>query len=95
MSLADDDGNGRRRLVLGGLVALLLLIVFGCGLGLRTVEAESGLQEARDNAQDAKDALLKGDAEGATRFAAAAKTHAQEARDATHSIPWTITAAVP
>ncbi len=94
-SLADDEGNGRRRLVLGGLVVLLLVIVFGCWLGFRTVEAKSGLQEARHSAQDAKDALLKGDAEGASQFAAAAKTHAQEARDATHSIPWTITAAVP
>ena len=56
-------------------------------------EVESG--QAQDSAQQAKDALLSGKSEDATRFAESAQFHAHRARAATHSLPWNVAAAVP
>ena len=68
---------------------------FGCWLGVRAIDAKSNLEQARDNAQQAKDALLQGNVENASRFASGAQSHAQAAHDATHSLSWNIAAALP
>ncbi len=63
--------------------------------GLQALEAKSNLEQARNSAQQAKDALLKGNTEDASQWADDAHSHAQAARDATHSLPWNIAAVVP
>jgi hypothetical protein len=85
----------RRHILIGGLCLLLLVVAFGAWLTVRSLDAKSNLEAARDNAQQAKDALLRGDTEDAAASADKAHSHAQQARDATHSIPWSIASAVP
>jgi hypothetical protein len=94
---ADDDGkpSSRRDAKLAGILLLLALIGFGCWLGVRAFEAKSGLEQARNSAQQAKDALLQGDTADASQWADDARSHAQAARAATHSLPWSIAAVVP
>ncbi|QEN12695.1 DUF4012 domain-containing protein [Mycolicibacterium sp. ELW1] len=100
VDLTDDDDDERpwyrsRNVVWGALGALLVLIVFGGWLGLRADQAKTGLEQARASAQQAKDALLQGNTKDASHFAADAQSHAQAARDATHSVPWNIVSVVP
>ncbi|BCI51700.1 hypothetical protein NIIDNTM18_09780 [Mycolicibacterium litorale] len=99
-----DEGEGRPKMLrhlrrhpvaFGGLVVLVLLVAFGGWLAIRAFEAKSNLEAARNNAQQAKDALLDGDTQGAAAHAGDAQLHAQQARDATHSVPWNIASAVP
>jgi hypothetical protein len=73
----------------------LLAIAFGCWLGYEAVHAKSNLEEARTSAQQVKEALLKGNSEDAARWSNEARTHAQTARDSTHSLPWNVASAVP
>ncbi|WP_179474473.1 DUF4012 domain-containing protein [Mycolicibacterium vinylchloridicum] len=94
----DDDERRwfqRREVVWGALAALLIVVAFGCWLGLRAQQAKSALEQARHSAQQTKDALLQGNTKDASRFAADAQSHAQAARDATHSVPWSIVSVVP
>lgn len=51
----------RHPVAFGGLVVLVLLVAFGGWLAIRAFEAKSNLEAARNNAQQAKDALLDGD----------------------------------
>ncbi|WP_264004944.1 DUF4012 domain-containing protein [Mycolicibacterium sphagni] len=74
---------------------LVVVIAFGCWLGFRAQAAKSSLEQARNSAQHAKDALLQGNTKDASRFAADAASYAQDARDATHSLPWNIVSVVP
>ncbi|MCK0173769.1 DUF4012 domain-containing protein [Mycolicibacterium sp. F2034L] len=76
-------------------LVLLAVVAFVGWLGFRGLEAKSNLEQARTSAQQTKDALLQGDTEAAARSADDAQSHAQTARDAAHSIPWNIAAAVP
>lgn len=95
---ADDefeDSTSRRRLIWAVGALLLVAIAFAGWLGLRAQEAKSHLEHARASAERAKDALLKGDSEVATKAADEAQTQAQTAHDATHSVPWNIAAVVP
>ncbi|MFS0899071.1 DUF4012 domain-containing protein [Mycolicibacterium litorale] len=85
----------RRHLIFAGSFLLLVIIALGAWLAVRSVEAKSSLEAARNSAQQAKDALLQGDTQGAAAHADEAKFRAQQARDATHSIPWNIASAVP
>lgn len=87
--------TSRRTKIFIGLGLLAVLIGFGSWLGVTALSAKSSLEQARGNAQQAKDALMKGDAQDAADRAVAARTQAQSARDATHSLPWNISAAVP
>jgi hypothetical protein len=93
----EDDGGPRRRrsLILAALIVLVAVVAFGCWLGFRAQSAKSNLEQARHSAQQAKDALLQGNTGDASRFAADAQSHAQVARDATHSLPWNIASSVP
>ena len=98
VDLIEDDEQPwyKRRTVIGtALGVLVVLIVFGSWLGLRAYEAKTNLEEARANAQQAKDALLQGNTAEASRLASDAQSHAQTARDATHSLPWNIASVVP
>lgn len=84
----------RRNVAVTG-VLLAAVVAFGCWLGVRAFEAKSNLEQARISAQQAKDALLQGNTEAASRFADDAHSHAQVARDAAHSLPWNIASVVP
>jgi len=79
---------------LGGLL-LLLAVGFASWLGFQATHAKSYLEQARSDAQQAREALSKADVAEATRWADAAQSQAQRARDATHALPWNIAAAVP
>ncbi|MCW1960063.1 MAG: DUF4012 domain-containing protein [Mycobacterium sp.] len=96
-SVGDDQQPWfkRRGVVRAALVALAVVLLFGGWLGFKALAAKNGLEQARESAQESKDALLGGKTEDASRFAAEAQSHAQSARDATHSLPWNIAAAVP
>ncbi|WP_420866079.1 DUF4012 domain-containing protein [Mycolicibacterium neoaurum] len=85
----------RRAVIIGGLVAFAIVVAFVGWLAKSGLDAKSALEQARSNAQQAKDALQQGDSEAASRFVDHAQYHAQAASDATHSLPWTVTSAIP
>jgi hypothetical protein len=95
----ESDGERpwfKRRVVVWPSLALLALIIaLGCWLGFEAYAAKSNLEQARSSAQQSKSALLQGNTGDASRFAVDAQSHAQAARDAAHSLPWNIAAAVP
>lgn len=95
--LIDDERPWyrRRNVAWIALGVLLVLVVFGGWLGLRAQQAKTGLEQARASAHQAKDALLQGNTKDATRFAADAQSHAEQARSAAHSLPWNIVSAIP
>lgn len=76
-------------------MALAIVVAFVGWLAKSGLDAKSALEQARSNAQQAKDALQQGDSEAASRFVDHAQYHAQAASDATHSLPWTVTSAIP
>jgi len=101
---SDDDGRPKGRLAelaerpgarWGALALLVLFTVFAGWLGYGAMQAKSSLEQSRDYAQQAKDALLGGKADDGTRFAENAEFFARQARSSTHSLPWNIAAAVP
>jgi len=73
----------------------LFAAAFAGWLGFQATHAKSYLEQARNDAQQAKDALSNGNVEEATKMVDAAQSHARQARDATHSLPWDIASAVP
>ncbi|WP_370500773.1 DUF4012 domain-containing protein [Mycolicibacterium sp. jd] len=77
------------------LVLFVVVVAFGVWLGIRAFDAKSSLEQARDSAQQSKDALLEGNTEDASRFADEAQHHAQAARNATHSVPWNVASVIP
>jgi hypothetical protein len=96
----EDDQEGRhwlghRPIALAGLAVLVVVIALGCWLGFQAQAAKTDLEQARASAQQTKDALLQGNTADASRFAGDAQSHAQAARDATHSLPWNIVSVVP
>jgi hypothetical protein len=101
----DNDGNGassslldllrRHQLLFSGLGLLVVVVAFGCWLGANAFDAKSNLEQARRSAQQSKDALLQGKTVDASRFAGDARSQALAARDASHSLPWNVAAAVP
>ncbi|MET0457174.1 MAG: DUF4012 domain-containing protein [Mycobacterium sp.] len=64
-------------------------------MGFRALDVKSNLEHARSSAQQAKDALLAGETKDASQWADDARSNAQAARNAAHSLPWNIAAAVP
>lgn len=85
----------RRELLLSALGLLVLLVAFGAWLSINALDAKSNLEQARQNAQQAKEALLQGKTDEAAGFADSAQSHAKQARDATHSVPWSLAALLP
>ncbi|WP_079922670.1 DUF4012 domain-containing protein [Mycobacterium sp. AT1] len=98
-TIEDDDERRhrfrRRPVALAALAVIVVVIAFGCWLGFRAQAAKTNLEQARASAQQTKDALLQGNTADAARFAGDAQSHAQAARDATHSLPWNIVSVVP
>lgn len=104
-SVDDDDQDGRfdkfgtrrhrRSILIGSLIALAVVVVFAGWLAKSALDAKDGLEQARTNAQQAKEALQQGNSEGASSSAKDAQFHAQQARDATHSLPWVVASAIP
>lgn len=93
----DQDRFGflsRRGALIGGVV-LLVIVAFGCWLAYGAFQAKSNLEAAREAAQEAREALLKGNSDETAQWVDKATSHAREAQDATHSLPWNIVAAVP
>ncbi|TQK30597.1 uncharacterized protein DUF4012 [Arthrobacter sp. SLBN-53] len=76
-------------------MAVAIVVAFLGWLAKSGLDAKAALEQARSNAQQAKDALQQGDSEAASRFVDHAQHHAQVASDATHSLPWTVTSAIP
>ncbi len=88
--------NEERRPLRWAVVALLaLLLVLGGWLGFTALSAKSNLEQARDSAQQVKEALLSGKSDEATQAADSSLSYAQSARSTTHSLPWNLAAAVP
>ena len=107
---ADDDGNdagenfegrrvpgcvSRRGAIWAISVLVLIVLGLGCWVAFGGLKAKSNLEQARDSAQQAKEALLEGDTEAASNSADRALDHAQTARDATHSLAWNIASSMP
>lgn len=103
----DDENDGRfaklgaglrrhrRGILLGSLIAVVVLVAFVGWLAKSGLDARDGLEQARTNAQQAKEALQRGNADDAKRFAENAQFHAQQASASTHSLPWSVTASIP
>lgn len=99
---SDDVGErprarsaGARRALWIGVGLAVLVVAFVAWLGITAFTAKTSLEEARGSAQKTKDALLQGDTDAASRYAGDAQSHAQSARDATHSLPWNVAAGLP
>lgn len=88
-------GRRRKQILIGSVLTLAVVAVLGGWLAKNGADAKGSLEEARTNAQQAKDALQEGNSQDAVRFADSAQLHAQQARDATHSVAWNIAASVP
>src|SRR5689334_4373731 len=83
---ARSQMSTRRKLLLATFFLLIATLAFGAWLGLSARDAKTNLERARLSAVDAKDALLKGDAEDATKAATAASNYAQMAHDDSHRL---------
>lgn len=86
----------RHRWFLWATAALVLLVVgLGCWVAVGAFQTKSDLELARGSAQEAKDALLEGDTEAASRSADEAVFRAESAHDATHSLAWNFVSGIP
>ena len=78
-----------------GVALLVLSVIFFGWLGYGAYQAKSNLEQAKNSAEQSKDALLSGRPEDATRWAKEAQFRAHRARAAAHSLPWNVAAAMP
>lgn len=83
------------RVQIGSGVGVLVVVGFFGWLGYEGLQAKSSLEKAQDFAMQAKDALLSGDTDTATRAAGDADRYAQDAQGAVDSVPWRAAGAVP
>ncbi|MEE2060387.1 DUF4012 domain-containing protein [Rhodococcus artemisiae] len=97
--LSDEEIAARRkkrlRVQIGSGVGVLVVVCFFGWLGYEGLQAKSSLEKAQDFAMQAKDALLSGDTDTATRAAGDANRYAQDAQGAVDSAPWRVAGAVP
>ena len=87
-----QDGRPLRWIALA---LLALVVVCGAWLGFQALSAKSSLEQARESAQQVKDALIKGNSEEATQQAQNAVSYAQSARSTTRSGLWNVAAGLP
>jgi Sec-independent protein translocase protein TatA len=87
------EGSRPWRWILVAVSALLL--VLGGWLGITALSAKSSLEQAKESAQQVKEALLKGNSEEAAQRAETALAQAKSAQSTTNSLPWKFAAAVP
>ena len=73
----------------------VVFLAFLCWLGFQAWNVKSHLEQARNYAQQSKDALLAGKTEDATRWAENGQFNARQAQAAAHSLPFSVAAAVP
>jgi hypothetical protein len=92
---SEENSPTKRGVALVAGALLLVVIAFGCWLAYEGFSAKSNLEGARTSAQHAKDALLQGNSEEAARWVGESHSQAQDARDATHSLPWNAISAIP
>lgn len=90
-----DESRRRGRFILGAALLVLVILGLGCWVAIGAFQAKTNLEQARASAQDAKSALLEGNTQAASESADVALEQAQAARNATHSLAWNITAALP
>ncbi|WP_235674729.1 DUF4012 domain-containing protein [Mycolicibacterium pulveris] len=76
-------------------MVLLVVLAFGSWLAYEAVQAKSNLEQARQAVREARESLLKGDSDATSQWVDKAEGHANKARNATHSLPWNISAAIP
>ena len=74
---------------------LFVAVAFVAWLGYQASQAKSNLEEARQDIQSSKDALLRGDTEEAANWADKALSNAESARAHTDSVPWNVASAIP
>lgn len=84
----------RRNASIAG-IALIVLVVFCCWLAYEAFTAKSNLEQARSAVSEARESLLKGDSAKTSQWVDKAVVHANNAKSATHSLPWNIAAAIP
>lgn len=99
-STVNNQGENRRWLtrrnaLWASIAVVAAVVLFGCWLGFQAKAAKSDLEQARNSSEQSKNALLQGKGADAQHFAAEANSHAQAAQAATHSLPWSVAAAVP
>ncbi|MHA0286113.1 DUF4012 domain-containing protein [Mycobacterium sp. C3-094] len=78
-----------------GVFVALIVVALGCWVTIGAFQARSHLDSARASAIAAKDQLLEADTKAAAASASDARSSAQAARDATHSVAWNIVSALP
>ncbi|KRE33921.1 hypothetical protein ASG82_22290 [Mycobacterium sp. Soil538] len=84
-----------RGFIVASTVLVLLIVGLGCWVAVGAFQAKSNLEQARSSAEKAKDSLLEADTKAAAVSAGNAADSAQAARDATHSLAWSIVAGIP
>lgn len=90
-----DQRRRRRGFIWGATLLVLAILGLGCWVAVDAFQAKTNLEQARSSAQDAKDALLNGNTQAASKSADDAVLRARAARDATHSVAWNVAAALP
>ncbi|EID16746.1 DUF4012 domain-containing protein [Mycolicibacterium phlei] len=70
-------------------------MVFSGWLAYEAFTAKSNLEQARSAVSEARESLLKGDSAETSQWVDKAVAHANNAKSATHSLPWNIAAAIP
>ncbi|OLL18765.1 DUF4012 domain-containing protein [Rhodococcus sp. M8-50] len=85
----------RRTVAIGCTAGAVVVVGLGTWLAYEGLQAKSSLEQAREYATSSKEALLAGDTETALRTAGDADKYAKQAQDSTHSLPWSIAAAIP
>ena len=90
-----QERRKRRNLAIGCTAGAVVVVGMGVWLAYEGLQAKSSLEQAREYATSSKSALLAGDTETALRTAGDADKYAKQAQDSTHSLPWSIAAAIP
>ena len=85
----------RRNLVIAGVAVLVIVVAYCVWLVFQAQSVKSNLEQARTLSQQSKDSLLHEDMSSASKLAGQAEQHAQHAKDTTHSVSWSVAAAVP
>ncbi|QDC17234.1 DUF4012 domain-containing protein [Rhodococcus ruber] len=90
-----QERRRRRNIAIGCTAGAVVVGGMGVWLAYEGLQAKSSLEQAREYATSSKNALLAGDTETALRTAGDADKYAKQAQDSTHSLPWSIAAAIP
>ncbi|KOS56897.1 DUF4012 domain-containing protein [Rhodococcus rhodochrous] len=90
-----QERRKRRNIAIGCTAGAVVVVGMGVWLAYEGLQAKSSLDQAREYATSSKNALLAGDTETALRTAGDADKYAKQAQDSTHSLPWSIAAAIP